>query len=179
MHQVGPIGGFQIGYNWQFSPLFVLGLEADIQGADITSDRDAGNTTTATQSFAGTGGFTKAVVGGNSAEALVASFTNPAITTNSFNSVTADLNWLGTVRARLGYLITPNLLLYATNSLSQSVAITPNNFTATQACNGAGSSCSLLISERPPTTVGVFTGSAPGLSQTGYAQTTKPLSVAR
>jgi hypothetical protein len=30
----GFIGGGQIGYNWQFSPIWVVGLEADIQGAD-------------------------------------------------------------------------------------------------------------------------------------------------
>src|SRR5262249_14512901 len=30
----GFMGGGQIGYNWQFSPLWVVGLEADFQGAD-------------------------------------------------------------------------------------------------------------------------------------------------
>src|SRR5205085_12582421 len=29
----GFIGGGQIGYNWQYSPIIVVGLEADIQGA--------------------------------------------------------------------------------------------------------------------------------------------------
>ena len=29
----GFIGGGQIGYNWQYSPLIVVGFEADIQGA--------------------------------------------------------------------------------------------------------------------------------------------------
>jgi outer membrane immunogenic protein len=29
----GFIGGGQIGYNWQISPIWVVGLEADIQGA--------------------------------------------------------------------------------------------------------------------------------------------------
>src|SRR5262245_50477679 len=29
----GFIGGGQIGYNWQYSPLIVLGVEADFQGA--------------------------------------------------------------------------------------------------------------------------------------------------
>jgi len=53
LNQSGPIGGFQLGYNWQFSPLIVVGFEADIQGAAITSDR-AGNTGSSTESFAGT-----------------------------------------------------------------------------------------------------------------------------
>src|SRR5262249_49446725 len=30
----GFIGGGQIGFNWQLSPLWVVGLEADFQGAD-------------------------------------------------------------------------------------------------------------------------------------------------
>src|SRR5690242_10743769 len=36
----GFIGGGQIGYNWQWSPLIVLGLEADFQGA---AERDSTN----------------------------------------------------------------------------------------------------------------------------------------
>ena len=59
LNQSGPIGGVQFGYNWQFAPLWVLGFEADIQGAAITSDRDANTTGTFTQSFAGTSTFTK------------------------------------------------------------------------------------------------------------------------
>jgi outer membrane immunogenic protein len=31
----GVTGGAQIGYNYQFAPNFVLGLEADVQGADV------------------------------------------------------------------------------------------------------------------------------------------------
>src|SRR5690242_6484653 len=30
----GFIGGGEIGYNWQISPIWVVGLEADFQGAD-------------------------------------------------------------------------------------------------------------------------------------------------
>jgi outer membrane immunogenic protein len=33
----GVVGGGQIGYNWQFSSWLVLGLEADIQAADLRS----------------------------------------------------------------------------------------------------------------------------------------------
>jgi opacity protein-like surface antigen len=117
LNQSGPIGGVQIGYNFQLNPLFVFGFEADIQGAAITSDR-AGNTGTSTESFAGTSAFVKTASVPNSAEALVASFTNAAITANGFDSVTADVNWLGTVRLRAGYLITPSLLIYATGGLA-------------------------------------------------------------
>jgi len=135
LNQSGPIGGVQIGYNWQFSPLIVVGFEADIQGAAITSDR-AGNTGSSTESFAGTSTFTKTVTTTTSAEALAVSFTNAAISASGFNSVTADVNWLGTVRARLGYLVTPNLLLYATGGLayggvSASTSLTTNFNTIT------------------------------------------------
>jgi outer membrane immunogenic protein len=37
----GGFGGGQIGYNWQFSPNWVWGVEADVSGADL-SDRVAG-----------------------------------------------------------------------------------------------------------------------------------------
>jgi opacity protein-like surface antigen len=116
LNQSGPIGGVQIGYNFQLNQLFVFGFEADIQGAAITGSGD--NTGTATESFAGTSSFFKSVTTANSAEAVAASFTNAAITTSGSDLVTADLNWLGTARVRAGYLITPNLLLYATGGLA-------------------------------------------------------------
>ena len=47
VYPAGFIGGGQIGYNWQFSPLWVVGLEADFQGAD---ERDH---STLTQNFSG------------------------------------------------------------------------------------------------------------------------------
>src|SRR5215470_2314646 len=37
----GFIGGAQIGYNWQFSPVFVLGVEWMFDGTDIRTDTDA------------------------------------------------------------------------------------------------------------------------------------------
>jgi opacity protein-like surface antigen len=116
LNQSGPIGGFQFGYNWQFSPLIVFGLEADIQGAAISGRGE--NTGTSTESFAGTSTFFKSVTTANSAEALMASFTNAAITASGDDLVTSEVNWLGTVRGRLGYLVTPNLLLYATGGLA-------------------------------------------------------------
>jgi len=119
LNQSGPIGGVQFGYNFQLNPLFVFGFEADIQGAGITSDR-AGNTSTSTESFAGSSNFFKSDPPPvpTSAAALAASFTNAAITASGSDLVTADVNWLGTVRLRAGYLITPNLLLYATGGLA-------------------------------------------------------------
>jgi len=45
----GFIGGGQIGYNWQASPIWVVGLEADFQGA-VEKDR-----TNLNQPFSGAG----------------------------------------------------------------------------------------------------------------------------
>ena len=89
----GFIGGGQIGYNYQFANSFVIGLEADLQGI-------AGNT--ATNSFSGSG----VPVG------------SPAETINSTVISTKKFDYLGTVRGRAGYLITPTLLIYGTGGLA-------------------------------------------------------------
>jgi len=98
----GFIGGGQIGYNWQFGGgsfggfggnAFVAGIEADIQGI-------AGSTGSAS-SFAAGG---------------VPLF--PTETMTSSVSVSKQLSYFGTVRGRLGYLITPTLLAYGTGGLA-------------------------------------------------------------
>ncbi len=88
----GFIGGGQIGYNWQWNS-FVLGLEADIQGI-------AGSNSTAT-----------AVTG-----AGIAGFPLNALSGTVSTSKTLD--YLGTVRGRIGYLFTPTLLVYGTGGLA-------------------------------------------------------------
>ncbi len=89
----GFIGGGQIGYNYQFYNNFVVGLEADIQGI-------AGSSSTSTGSTGGVipGAPLNAVTGG--------------VTTSK------SLDYLGTVRGRIGYLVTPTLLLYGTGGLA-------------------------------------------------------------
>jgi outer membrane immunogenic protein len=80
------IGGFQAGYNWQFAPTWVAGLEAD-------------------WSWAKTGGsFDQPWV------------TNPrsAPVTGSFTIMGSSLDWVSSLRARLGYLVIPNLMAYGT-----------------------------------------------------------------
>jgi outer membrane immunogenic protein len=80
----GLLGGAQIGYNWQFGPLGVVGVEADFSWARIN----------------GANSFTDAIIG-------------------LFNTtVERKLSSLGTVRARLGFLGTPNLLVYGTAGLA-------------------------------------------------------------
>ena len=75
------IGGFQAGYNWQFAPTWVAGLEADWSWAKTG------------------GGFNQPWVG---SAAVAGSFTNMGST----------LDWVSSLRARLGYLVLPNLMAY-------------------------------------------------------------------
>lgn len=89
---VGFIGGGQIGYNWQFYSRFVAGLEADIQGIANNSSRNAGMSAAPTLS------------GGN--------FWLTSTQTSR------NVDYLGTVRGRLGWLFTPTLLLYGTGGLA-------------------------------------------------------------
>jgi len=178
LNQSGLIGGGQFGYNWQFAPLWVLGFEADIQGAAITSDR-AENTGTATERFAGTSFFRKTSVGANSVEALLAAFTNPALSASGFDSISADVNWLGTARARLGYLVTPNLLLYATGGLayggvsaSASDTLNFNNFSADAFALAFGQATG------PSPTVTLAITTAPTLTASAAATTTNTATAA-
>jgi outer membrane immunogenic protein len=89
----GFIGGGQIGYNYQFANNFVVGFEADIQGL-------------------ATSNHTNKVF----SQATVAGF--PANPINQTLTSTRDLDYLGTVRGRLGFTITPTLLVYGTGGLA-------------------------------------------------------------
>ncbi len=77
LNSSGFFGGGQVGYNWQFAPTWVAGLETDIDAADIQG---------------------------------MASTTVPGAS----SSIGTRLDWFGTVRGRIGYLVTPNALLYGT-----------------------------------------------------------------
>lgn len=88
----GFVGGGQIGYNWQVSPNWVFGIEADIQYSDI---RDSVNAQT-----------TLAVAGLNG---------TAAGTRNNLYST--EMEYFGTVRGRLGYAW-DRTLVYATGGLA-------------------------------------------------------------
>ena len=88
----GFIGGGQIGYNWQMGSL-VAGLEADIQGL---ATGGGSSTLLGIQPIPGFAGFTSTVA----------------------TTVTNKTVWLGTVRGRLGFAVTPTWLLYGTNGLA-------------------------------------------------------------
>ena len=95
----GFIGGGQIGYNWQFYNSFVAGIEADIQGVATGGGNNA--TTSALIANAGFG--------------LPAA---PSVLMATTLSSTKRLDYIGTVRGRLGWLFTPTLLAYGTGGLA-------------------------------------------------------------
>jgi outer membrane immunogenic protein len=83
-HPSGFIGGGQIGYNWQYSPFIVVGLEADFQGA---LERDS---STLTNPFS----FAVRTTAGRSVMPTGTALTN----------YSTQIDWFGTVRGRIGYV---------------------------------------------------------------------------
>jgi outer membrane immunogenic protein len=89
----GFTGGVQTGYNWQFAPNWVAGIEADLDYSGLNK--------TDTQVFAQTN-----FIGDGPIEA-------------NTESATQKLSWLGTVRGRLGVTVFDSrLLVFATGGLA-------------------------------------------------------------
>jgi len=84
----GPVGGVQVGYNWQTGN-YLAGIEADFQGTGQSGTRDL------TVAFRVNG------ISGGAAGV----------------SIAERMPWLGTVRGRLGY-VADRLLIYATGGLA-------------------------------------------------------------
>jgi outer membrane immunogenic protein len=98
----GFIGGGQIGYNYQYGDNIVAGIEADFQGATVRGQQGfLGAATTTFLDFASTPCFSGCP--------------DPM---TSFVDNEKSIDWLGTVRVRLGFLATPTLLVYATGGLA-------------------------------------------------------------
>ncbi len=99
----GVIGGLQFGYNFQFNPSIVVGVEADFDGSSL-SGNGTNNYQYYPSPFVAGLGTVPAGIGSNAS--LV-----PVVALNSSN---LSLNYLGTVRGRAGWLFTPTLLVYGT-----------------------------------------------------------------
>lgn len=82
----GFLGGGQVGYNYQLMQKFVIGAEADIQG--MAGNQGAANFT----------GFSSA----------------DGVKYTTFGKASSNLQYIGTVRGRVGYLVMPTLLAYGT-----------------------------------------------------------------
>jgi outer membrane immunogenic protein len=78
------VGGVHAGYDYQFLPTWVVGVEGDFDG---TSAKATGT---------------------------VSTLTLPG----SFASSSESIDWLASLRARLGYLVTPTIMLYGTGGLA-------------------------------------------------------------
>lgn len=95
------VGGGQVGYNHQINDNYIIGLEADIQGFVGSG----GNSRTYSQAFAYP--YYAAIVQRTGTQAV----------TNQF-SVSRNIDYIGTARGRVGYLVTPTLAVYATGGLA-------------------------------------------------------------
>jgi outer membrane immunogenic protein len=85
-----PIGGFQLGYNWQFNTNWLAGVETDFDWSDMNGS------------------------GVKTAPANV----GPGLIIPFVSTVGEQIDWFGTVRARLGYLPTSNLMAYVTGGFA-------------------------------------------------------------
>jgi outer membrane immunogenic protein len=102
----GVIGGGQLGYNYQFGGEWLIGAEADIQGADISGEN----------SFAGGAAWNVFNITRVFRRTTINSQFNRSAATAT--DVAKHTDWLGTVRARVGWLVIPDLLVYGTGGLA-------------------------------------------------------------
>jgi outer membrane immunogenic protein len=84
----GVVGGAQIGYNWQFNPNWVIGVEADISGTGISGSS-----------------FSPVTVGG------------APFGLSYSHYMSKEIDWLASVRGRLGYTW-DRWMIYATGGVA-------------------------------------------------------------
>ena len=100
----GFMGGGQIGYNWRMSfggHDVVAGAEADIQG--MTGAGGAGASRFGVTDFVYTTPYVPQPIPGTGVTSMRAS---------------KSMDYIGTVRGRIGYLVTPTLLVYGTGGFA-------------------------------------------------------------
>ncbi|ARN82879.1 outer membrane protein [Methylocystis bryophila] len=93
-NQGGALGGGQIGYNFVVASKYLVGAETDFQGGIIGGSNQGNLATFYPSPFAPSGGIL-----------------TPLVASSGYN---VGLNWFGSVRGRLGYILAPTLLLYGT-----------------------------------------------------------------
>jgi outer membrane immunogenic protein len=87
----GGFGGLQAGYNWQLNQKWLLGVEADFDGAGID---------------------------GKGQDATFLIFPLAATPSSGNIQASQDIKWFGTIRGRLGVLPANNTLVYATGGFA-------------------------------------------------------------
>ena len=119
----GAVGGITEGFNWQLNSKWVTGLETDFQLSSI----------------AGSG---------------TASVSNLAALPFNFGvlGVSQKTDWFGTVRARLGYLPTDNLMIFGTAGVAYGKINEAGNLTLTSPGSTVveGTSSSIFLCSNPP-----------------------------
>lgn len=89
------VGGLQVGFNWQASNGLVLGLETDAQGfSNVMTKRTNATIINADDGLGG------------------------SIPLGTIATGMRSLDFLGTLRARVGFLVTPTFLLYGTGGFA-------------------------------------------------------------
>lgn len=116
-------GGGQLGYNWRLSGTIVGGFEVDLQWLSDGTSRSATNSTT--------GPFLATPFG---------VITDGSVTQTAI--VTKSLDYIGTARARLGYLITPTALVFVTGGLAYGDASASTSLSQNAVSGQLGSSTS-------------------------------------
>ena len=127
-NQNGVIGGAQIGYNYQYGTNVVIGVEADFQGTATSGTSHVRGASYGLQAYQGPDN----TVANSLAYAGVASVAGAATSAIGSSVIQSGVDWLGTVRARLGYLFTPTLLLYGTGGLAYGGAYANVNQTSVE-----------------------------------------------
>lgn len=109
----GLIGGGQVGYNFQYTN-FLIGAEADIQGLSTSN---------------GGVNFLGASSGGG-------------VNYTTFGKAVSNLQYIGTLRGRVGYLVMPTLLAYGTAGFAYG-GVSSSVYLATSGSDGSGGGGSL------------------------------------
>jgi len=114
VNQSGFVGGGQVGYNYQFYQNFLAGIEVDIDGAGI---RGGGGYNGA---FATANKYRSVSWGRPDGEGIASGTANRFYdrTAVGGGTLSANVDYIGTVRGRLGWLASPTLLLYGTGGLA-------------------------------------------------------------
>lgn len=133
----GAVAGGQAGYNWQFAPQWLVGIEGDI---DWSGEQASDSATVSTSIGIPRTGFCDA----NGPCTL----TVTGMTTNTW-----DLDWFATIRGRLGWIADQTWLFYGTGGIAFAGAQFSNASTATATITGRGG---LVEPGFPMTTASAF-----------------------
>ena len=117
----GGFGGFQLGYNRQFDPHWIAGFEADLDASGIKGSGTSSN--------------------------LISPILAPSFSATA--TASEKLEWFGTARARLGYLVGNELLLYGTGGLAYGRVAQDANIVTAPGFASSNAGVSFLCSAAP------------------------------